>query len=147
MAGQAPVDSRWDELSEGPSGVIGRAPGALHALMPIVVAVGLTACGGRAITASGVSSESGRHRILEPADGALVAAPRLTVIGAAPAYIMPVEPLTPATDRRAPQVSDGPRPMPRPQARLYSISGYGGDVERLLQVDTPAGRSSARKYS
>jgi hypothetical protein len=47
-------------------------------------------------------------------------------------HVLPVALLAADIDRRAPQVSDGLRAMLRPQTRLYNISGYGGDVERLL---------------
>jgi hypothetical protein len=47
-------------------------------------------------------------------------------------HILPVELVAAAIDRRSPVVSDGLRAMLRPQTRLYNISGYGGDVERLL---------------
>lgn len=47
-------------------------------------------------------------------------------------HVLPVELLAAAIDRRSPRVSDGLRAMLRPQTRLYNISGYGGDVERLV---------------
>lgn len=56
-------------------------------------------------------------------------------------HILPVELLAAAIDRRSPRVSDGLRAMLRPQARLYNITGYGSDVERLLHAGTPTGRS------
>jgi hypothetical protein len=52
-------------------------------------------------------------------------------------HILPVELLADAIDRRSPKVSDGLRAMLRPQTRLYNISGYGGDVERLLGNELP----------
>jgi hypothetical protein len=47
-------------------------------------------------------------------------------------HVLPVELVVASIDRRAPIVSDGLRAMLRPQSRLYNISGYGGDVERLI---------------
>ena len=38
-------------------------------------------------------------------------------------------------DRRRPDISDGLRSVLRVQTRLYSISGYGGDVESLLGAE------------
>lgn len=58
-------------------------------------------------------------------------------------HVLPVELLATAIDRRSPRVSDGLRAMLRPQTRLYNISSYGGDVERLLCADTPTGSSTA----
>ena len=52
-------------------------------------------------------------------------------------HVLPVELLAADIDRRAQNVSDGLRAMLRPQARLYNISGYGGDVERLLGNEPP----------
>jgi hypothetical protein len=52
-------------------------------------------------------------------------------------HILPVELLAEAVDRRSPKVSDGLRAMLRPQTRLYNISYYGGDVERLLGNELP----------
>jgi hypothetical protein len=54
-------------------------------------------------------------------------------------HVLPVELLAAAIDRRSPRVSDGLRAMLRPQPRLYNLSGYGGDVERLLRADPPSG--------
>ncbi len=53
-------------------------------------------------------------------------------------HILPVELLAADIDRRAPIVSDGLRSMLRVQTRLYSISGYGGDVERLVGGEVPS---------
>lgn len=50
-------------------------------------------------------------------------------------HVLPVELLAEAIDRRAPIVSDGLRAMLRVQARLYSVTGYGADVERLVGND------------
>lgn len=47
-------------------------------------------------------------------------------------HVLSVEMLLADVDRHGPDVSDGLRAMLRPQTRLYNISGYGGDVERLL---------------
>ena len=47
-------------------------------------------------------------------------------------HVLPVELLAADIDRRSPSVSDGLRAMLRPQTRLYNISSYGGDVERLV---------------
>lgn len=47
-------------------------------------------------------------------------------------HVLPVELLEADIDRRGPEVSDGLRSMLGVQTRLYNISGYGGDVERLL---------------
>lgn len=52
-------------------------------------------------------------------------------------HILPVELLLGAVDRRSPKVSDGLRSMLRVQTRLYNITGYGGDVERLLSREMP----------
>lgn len=54
-------------------------------------------------------------------------------------HILPVELLVADIDRHSPEVSDGLRSMLGVQTRLYNISGYGGDVERLL--GNPIGRS------
>lgn len=54
-------------------------------------------------------------------------------------HILPVKLLAEAIDRRSSRVSDGFRAMLRPQTRLYNISGYGGDVERLLRAEAPTG--------
>jgi len=43
-------------------------------------------------------------------------------------------------DRRASVVSDALRNALRAQTRLYNISGYGGDVERLVSGATSADR-------
>jgi hypothetical protein len=51
-------------------------------------------------------------------------------------HVLPVELVLGDVDRRSPRVSDGIRAMLRPQTRLYNISGYGGDVERLIGHDT-----------
>lgn len=48
-------------------------------------------------------------------------------------HVLPVELLMADIDRRAPEVSDGLRSILGVQTRLYNISEYGGDVERLLQ--------------
>ena len=58
-------------------------------------------------------------------------------------HILPVELLASAIDRRSPKVSDGLRAMLRPQTRLYNISGYGGDVERLLGNGNPTAPTSS----
>jgi hypothetical protein len=47
-------------------------------------------------------------------------------------HVLPVEPLAESIDRRSPRVSDGLRAMLRPQTRLYNITAYGGDVERMI---------------
>jgi hypothetical protein len=47
-------------------------------------------------------------------------------------HVLPVELLLANLDRRDPTISDGLRSVLRAQTRLYNISGYGGDVERLL---------------
>jgi hypothetical protein len=52
-------------------------------------------------------------------------------------HVLPVELLVTGIDRRSPKVSDGLRSMLRVQTRLYNISGYGGDVERLLGNHAP----------
>lgn len=59
-------------------------------------------------------------------------------------HILPVEVLAAAIDRRSPRVSDGLRAMLRVQTRLYNISAYGGDVERLLGNE-PAVLGSTRE--
>ncbi len=53
-------------------------------------------------------------------------------------HVLPVELLASAIDRRAPVVSDALRAALRPQARLYNIDAYGGDVERVLGRDVRA---------
>ncbi len=50
-------------------------------------------------------------------------------------HILPVEFLAVDLDRRLPIVTDGLRAMLRVQTRLYNISSYGGDVERLIGND------------
>jgi hypothetical protein len=55
-------------------------------------------------------------------------------------HVLPVEFLAGRIDRRAPIVSDGLRAMLRPKTRLYNISGYGGDVERLIGRDMSRSR-------
>jgi hypothetical protein len=57
-------------------------------------------------------------------------------------HILPVELLAPGIDRRSPRVSDGLRSMLSVQTRLYNISGYGGDVERLLGNELPKSGST-----
>ncbi|HUQ77530.1 MAG TPA: hypothetical protein VM427_01490 [Patescibacteria group bacterium] len=52
-------------------------------------------------------------------------------------HVLPVELLLGAVDRRSSKVSDGLRAMLRPQTRLYNITAYGGDVERLLGRESP----------
>lgn len=47
-------------------------------------------------------------------------------------HVLPVDLLVADLDRRDPVVSDGLRAMLGVQTRLYNISGYGGDVERLI---------------
>lgn len=56
-------------------------------------------------------------------------------------HVLPVELLLADIDRRGSQVSEGLRAMLGVQTRLYSISGYGGDVERLIGGDTATDRS------
>lgn len=56
-------------------------------------------------------------------------------------HILPVELLAANTDRRGPDVSDGLRAMLGVQTRLFNISGYGGDVERLIGGPAPIDRS------
>jgi len=51
-------------------------------------------------------------------------------------HVLPVEWLVTDIDRRGPDVSDSLRSVLGVQTRLYSISGYGGDVERLLGGET-----------
>ena len=58
-------------------------------------------------------------------------------------HVLPVKLLLESIDRRAPAVTDGLRAMLRPQTRLYSITGYGGDVERLLGRFDPIDRAGA----
>jgi hypothetical protein len=59
-------------------------------------------------------------------------------------HVLPVETVVMDIDRRAPTVSDGLRAMLRPQTRLYNISGYGGDVERLAGNEVPLSPASDR---
>ncbi len=59
-------------------------------------------------------------------------------------HVLPVELVASDIDRRAANVSDGLRAMLRPQTRLYNISSYGGDVERLIGSDVPLNRASER---
>jgi hypothetical protein len=59
-------------------------------------------------------------------------------------HILPVELLASGIDRRSPRVSDGLRAMLRPQSRLYNITGYGGDVERLVGNELPKPTSDDR---
>jgi hypothetical protein len=47
-------------------------------------------------------------------------------------HVLPVELLAVGVDRRAPVVSDALRSMLRPQTRLFSISDFSGDVERVI---------------
>lgn len=47
-------------------------------------------------------------------------------------HVLPVELLAADIDRRAPEVSETLRSALRAQTRLYNITGYGGDVERLV---------------
>jgi hypothetical protein len=55
-------------------------------------------------------------------------------------HVLPVEMLITDIDRRGPGVSDGLRSVLGVQTRLYSMSGYGGDVERLLGGEATADR-------
>jgi hypothetical protein len=48
-------------------------------------------------------------------------------------HVLPVELLVSGVDRRAPQVSDTLRAVTRLQPRLWSITPYGGEVERLVE--------------
>lgn len=50
-------------------------------------------------------------------------------------HVLPVELLAADIDRRGADVSDGLRSALRAQTRLYNITGYGGDVERLIGGD------------
>lgn len=52
-------------------------------------------------------------------------------------HVLPVELLVANIDRRAPVVSDALRAMLRPQTRLYRITEYGGDVERVVAFGRP----------
>lgn len=52
-------------------------------------------------------------------------------------HVLPVKLLAGAIDRRAPIVSDALRLALRPQARLFNIAAYGGDVERALGRPLP----------
>ena len=47
-------------------------------------------------------------------------------------HVLPVELVAADIDRGDARVSDGLRAQLRVQTRLYNISGYGGDVERLI---------------
>lgn len=47
-------------------------------------------------------------------------------------HVLPVELLAGDINRYGPEVSDGLRAILGVQTRLYNITGYGGDVERLL---------------
>ena len=58
-------------------------------------------------------------------------------------HVLPVVLVSASIDRRAPNVSDGLRAMLRPQTRLFNISGYGGDVERLIGGDVRRSRDGA----
>jgi hypothetical protein len=58
-------------------------------------------------------------------------------------HVLPVELLLADVDRHGPDVSEGLQAMLRPQTRLYSISGYGGDVERMLGGELPKDRGGA----
>jgi hypothetical protein len=58
-------------------------------------------------------------------------------------HVLPVELVAANIDRRAPIVTDGLRAMLRPQTRLYNISGYGGDVERLIGGEVMARQDGA----
>jgi hypothetical protein len=49
-------------------------------------------------------------------------------------HILPVELVASNVDRRSPGVSDGLRAALRSQTRLYNITSYGGDVERLIRA-------------
>lgn len=60
-------------------------------------------------------------------------------------HILPVELLLEAVDRRSPKVSDALRAMLRPQTRLYNITGYGGEVERLLGREAPTGTTTGSR--
>jgi len=55
-------------------------------------------------------------------------------------HVLPVEPLATDVNRWGPDVSDGLRAILGVQTRLYNISGYGGDVERLIGGDVPTDR-------
>ena len=55
-------------------------------------------------------------------------------------HVLPVEMLITDIDRRGPDVSDGLRSVLGVQTRLYSISGYGGDVEHLIGREASADR-------
>lgn len=50
-------------------------------------------------------------------------------------HLLPVELLAADIDRYGPNVSSGLRAILGVQTRLYNISGYGGDVERLIGGD------------
>jgi hypothetical protein len=47
-------------------------------------------------------------------------------------HVLPVALVAADIDRRSNVVSDGLRSMLRPQTRLYNISAFGGDVERVV---------------
>ena len=55
-------------------------------------------------------------------------------------HVLPVELLLPNLSRQDPTVSDALRGALRGQTRLYSITGYGGEVERLLGNEVPRPR-------
>ncbi len=59
-------------------------------------------------------------------------------------HVLPVETLVADIDRWGPEVSAGLRAILGVQTRLYNITGYGGDVERLLggEVSTEQQRAS-----
>jgi hypothetical protein len=61
-------------------------------------------------------------------------------------HVLPVELLAADVDREARDVSDGLRAMLRPQSRLYNITGYGGDVERLLGNAGSTGSASGDRW-
>jgi hypothetical protein len=62
-------------------------------------------------------------------------------------HVLPVELLTANVDRRGPDVSDGLRSVLGVQTRLYNITGYGGDVERLTGGDVSSDTSKSRAHS
>ena len=55
-------------------------------------------------------------------------------------HVLPVELVEADIDRHGLEVSDGLRSILRVQTRLYNISGYGGDVERLIGGDVSSDR-------
>lgn len=55
-------------------------------------------------------------------------------------HVLPVEVLVGDIDRHAPEVSVGLRSILGIPPRLYNISGYGGDVERLIGGEVSADR-------